>query len=161
MEESVRHLYYNSPNMRKTLLASCRSQFLLDRLGKCLKLFVSTVGTSCHKFASQYGLEMFLYAKLGPKTTPNTGCCAAARQRIVCRSRSTDRQRQRALAATTEGLAVSDRANTGKCNNSKRQEREIIPSRLEKMWFSNHCVALPVFFCNVFAFKNPYYFIYG
>ena len=88
MEESVRHLYYNSPNMRKTLLASCRSQFLLDRLGKCLKLFVSTVGTSCHKFASQYGLEMFLYAKLGPKTTPNTGCCAAARQRIVCRSRS-------------------------------------------------------------------------
>ena len=132
MEESVRHLYYNSPNMRKTLLASCRSQFLLDRLGKCLKLFVSTVGTSCHKFASQYGLEMFLYAKLGPKTTPNTGCCAAARQRIVCRSRSTDRQRQRALAATTEGLAVSDRANTGKYNKSKRQEREIILSRLEQ-----------------------------
>ena len=73
MEESVRHLYYNCPNMRKTLLASCRSQFLLDRLGKCLKLFVSTVGTSCHKFASQYGLDMFLYAKFGPKTTPNTG----------------------------------------------------------------------------------------
>ena len=74
MEESVRHLYYYSPNMRKTLLASCGSQFLLDRLGKCLKLFVSTVGTSCHKFASQYGLEMFLYAKLCPKTTPNIAC---------------------------------------------------------------------------------------
>ena len=105
MEESVRHLYYISPNMRKTLLASCRSQFLLDRLGKCLKLFVSTVGTSCHKFASQYGLEIFLYDKLGPKTTPNTGCCAAARQRIVCRSRSTDRQRQRAFSRLVISLS--------------------------------------------------------
>ena len=142
MEESVRHLYYNSPNMRKTLLASCRSQLLLDRLGKCLKLFVSTVGTSCHKFASQYCLEMFLYAKLGHTTTPNIGCCAAARQRIVCRSRSTDRQRQRALAATTEGLAVSDRGNATSQND--KNERLYLHG-LKKMWFSNHCVALPVF----------------
>ena len=87
MEESVRHLYYNSPNMRKTMLASCRSQFLLDRLGKCLKLFVSTVGTSCHKFASQYGVEMFLYAKLGPKTTPKYRLVCLPDARDVTRSR--------------------------------------------------------------------------
>ena len=42
------------------LLANCRSQFLLDRLGRCLKLFVSTESTSCHEFASQFGLEFFI-----------------------------------------------------------------------------------------------------
>ena len=33
-------------------LANCRSQFLLDRLGRCLKLFVSTESTFCHEFVS-------------------------------------------------------------------------------------------------------------
>ena len=41
----------------------CRSQFLLDRLGRCLKLIVSSGSTSCHEFASQFGLAFFLYAK--------------------------------------------------------------------------------------------------
>ena len=44
-------------------LANCRSQFLLDRLGRCLKLFVSTESTSCHEFASQFGLANFVYVK--------------------------------------------------------------------------------------------------
>ena len=43
--------------------ANCRSQFLLDRLGRCLKLFVSSESISCHEFASQFGLAIFLYAK--------------------------------------------------------------------------------------------------
>ena len=43
--------------------ADCRSQFLLDRLERCLKLFVSSGSTSCHEFASQFGLAFFLYAK--------------------------------------------------------------------------------------------------
>ena len=43
-------------------LANCRSQFLLDRLGRCLKLFISAESTSCHELASQFGLELF-YAK--------------------------------------------------------------------------------------------------
>ena len=43
--------------------ADCRSQFLLDRLGRCLKLIVSSGSTSCHEFASQFGLAFFLYAK--------------------------------------------------------------------------------------------------
>ena len=46
-----------------SVLANCRSQFLLDRLGRCLKLFVSTDSTSCHEFASQFGLEFFLSEK--------------------------------------------------------------------------------------------------
>ena len=39
------------------------SQFLLGRLERCLQLIVSSVSTSCHEFASQFGLEIFLYAK--------------------------------------------------------------------------------------------------
>ena len=45
------------------MLSNCRSQFLLDRLGRCLKLFVSTDSTFCHEFASQLGLDIFVYAK--------------------------------------------------------------------------------------------------
>ena len=59
-------LYYNSPlslSVCLSQLANCRLQFLLDRLGRCLKLFVSTDSTSCHEFASQFSLAIFLYMK--------------------------------------------------------------------------------------------------
>ena len=38
-------------------------EFLLDRLGICLKLVVSTESISCREFASQFGLAIVLYAK--------------------------------------------------------------------------------------------------
>ena len=41
-----------------SLFANFRSQFLLNRLGRCLKLFVSTVGPSSHEFASQFCLPI-------------------------------------------------------------------------------------------------------
>ena len=44
---------------KSALFANCRWQFLLDRLGSCLKLFVSTESTSSHEFASQFGLAIF------------------------------------------------------------------------------------------------------
>ena len=47
--------------------ANCRSQFLLDRLGRCLKLTVSSESISCHEFASQFGLECFSTRK-NPET---------------------------------------------------------------------------------------------
>ena len=37
------------------MLENSRSQFLLDRLGRCLILFVSADSTSCHEFASAFG----------------------------------------------------------------------------------------------------------
>ena len=40
------------------MLSSCRSHFLVDRLGRCLKVSVSTDSTSCHEFASQFGLDI-------------------------------------------------------------------------------------------------------
>ena len=51
--------------------ANCRSEFSLDRLGTCLKLFVSTQSSSSHEFASQFGLAIFIYAK-NTKTIANT-----------------------------------------------------------------------------------------
>ena len=46
----------------------CRSsQFVLDRHGRCLKLFVSTVGPSSHEFASQFGLAYFFSRKNAKK----------------------------------------------------------------------------------------------
>ena len=53
--------------------ANCRSQFLLDRLGRCLELIVSSRGTSCHEFASQFGLEFF-YTRKNPKPD-SPACC--------------------------------------------------------------------------------------
>ena len=50
-----------------SVLANCRSQFLLDRLGRCLKLFVSTDSTSCHKFACQFGQDFCIRGKKPPK----------------------------------------------------------------------------------------------
>ena len=60
-----------------SLFANCRSQFLLDRRGRCIKLIVSSESISCHEFASQFGLEFVLYAK-NPKpivNTESTACC--------------------------------------------------------------------------------------
>ena len=62
------NLYYNSPYVCLSQLANCRSQCLLDRLGRCLKQFVSTERTSCREFASQFGLDFFLTRKT-PKSS--------------------------------------------------------------------------------------------
>ena len=39
---------------------------MLDRLGRCLKLIISSESISCHEIASQFGLEFVLYAKKNP-----------------------------------------------------------------------------------------------
>ena len=52
--------------LNRPLFANCRSQVLLDRLGRCLKLTVSSESISFHEFASQFGLEFVLYAKKNP-----------------------------------------------------------------------------------------------
>ena len=67
------HLYYNVilKYVCLSMLANSRSQVLLDRLGRCIKLFVSTKNTSCHEFAYQFGLEIF-YTRKTTKTIANT-----------------------------------------------------------------------------------------
>ena len=79
-----------------SLFANCRSQFLLDRLGRCLKLIVSSESISCHEFASQFGLEFVLYAKknktYGIVNTESPACCLF--QWITDRPLSRQRQKR-------------------------------------------------------------------
>ena len=44
---------------RLSMLENCRLQLLLDRLGRCLKLFASIGDPSSHEFASQFGRATF------------------------------------------------------------------------------------------------------
>ena len=57
-----------------SLFANCRSQFLLDRLGRYLKLFVSTVIPSSHELASQFGPSTFVLAKNTQNYRKNCEC---------------------------------------------------------------------------------------
>ncbi len=78
-----------------SLFANCRWKFLLDRLGSCLTLFVSTGhSTSSHEFASQFCLALLIREKHS-KTTTKIDLRAS-----VCRSRSIVRERP-AVTATT------------------------------------------------------------
>ena len=52
--------------------ANCRSQFLLDLLGRCLKLSVSAESISCHEFAFQFGLAIF-YTRKTSKISGKSG----------------------------------------------------------------------------------------
>ena len=58
----MENLYYNFPKVCLSdclsVFANCRSQFLLDLLGRCLKLSVSAENISCHEFAFQFGLAI-------------------------------------------------------------------------------------------------------
>ena len=50
-----------------SMIANSRSQFLLDRLGGCLKLLISTDSTSSHELMSQFGLKKN-YTEKTPKS---------------------------------------------------------------------------------------------
>ena len=50
-----------------SVLVNCRSQFLLDHLGRCFKLFISTDSISSHEFASQFGVAFCFYSKTTQK----------------------------------------------------------------------------------------------
>ena len=120
----VYNVIYTIISLSLSVLANSRSQFLLDRIGRCLKLFVSTESISCHEFASQFGLAFFLLTK----NTQNY------REYRITRGRS--------IASDNLGVYMSGdhigpsgvRVNqNGKYNKSKRRQREIIPSRLEQI----------------------------
>ncbi len=121
-------------------------EFLLDRLGTCLKLVISTENISCHEFASQFGLAIF-YTRKTPKTIANTESPVQRfiwmkqRPAIVRRSRTIDRLRQRTWAATTAIIVASDWA--------KMATMRGYTFTAWKMWFRNYYV--------VYAFV---YFVY-
>ena len=101
------------------VLANCGSQLLLDRLGICLKLIVSTDITSSHEVASQFGLAFF-YTRKAPTTYREDGPslkCLLNEKVPLRRTQSIDHQRP-AGPATTRAvnvvIAATDWANTAK-----------------------------------------------
>ena len=135
---NVVHLYYNLPfkkSVCRSTFADCRSQFLLDRLGRCLKLIVSYRGTSSHELASQFGLAIF-YTR---KTSINYRECRVSsiwllnekgRNAGLAGDRSTvSGKHTRAFNGhSTDRLSQHDENN-----KSKRRQREFIHSRLENV----------------------------
>ena len=86
------------------LFANCGSQLLLDRLGRCIKLFVSSECTSSHEFVSQFGLAICFYAK----NTQNA--LKPCRLRECLFKWTSDRQRKGAV--TSPRLVASDIPNS-------------------------------------------------
>ena len=103
------NLYYNSPYVCLSMFANGRSQFLLDRLGRCLKLFVLTDSTSCHEFASQFGLAIFLCEK-HPKPRGNriTSACVYLNDPAI--GHECQRNRQKGVL-TLSLLGATDSSN--------------------------------------------------
>ena len=97
-------------------LANCRSQFLLDRLGRCLKLFVSTESISSHDFACQFGIAIFFICEKHPKTIANSELTVSAvmadRHRSVglAAATATDRTKTRVYTFTPGG-ALRDKSH--------------------------------------------------
>ena len=136
------NLYYNSSlYICLSQLANCRSHFLLDRLGRCLKLFVltdgpSSHGPSSHAFASQFGLAIF-YTRKTPKTITKTESSAsfcwmnqrATRRKGAVTPATIDRSPKRQHNERRQ--LATYWAKTAKSNTSKRWQRAFIPSRLD------------------------------
>ena len=74
---STRNIYTIICLKNMSPFANCRSQFLPDRLGRCLKLAVSSESISCHEFASQFGLEFVIREKKKKPivNTESPACC--------------------------------------------------------------------------------------
>ena len=63
--------------LKSVAVRKLKSQFLLDRLGRCLKLFVSTESTYSHELGSQFGLAFFYSRKKHQKSIAKTGSRAS------------------------------------------------------------------------------------
>ena len=118
--------------------ADCRSQFLLDRLGRCLKLIVSSGSTSCHEFASQFGLAFF-YTR---KTSINYRECRVSRIWLL-----NEKWRNAGLAGDRSTVSGKHtRANTTKTTNQNGDNESLYIHAL-KMWFRNYYVAYAFVWC--------------
>ena len=140
-----------------SLFANCRSQLLFDRLGRYLKLFVSTVIPYSHEFVSQFGLAHF-YRRKAPKNYREN--------RVVVRVFSWMSQRPvetaRTWTATTAVIAATDWAKTAKTQQVKTATTRLYTFTAWNInWFRNYHVAYALVLCigyysvcNVFEIYN-------
>ena len=130
-----------------SVFANSRSQFLLDRLGKCLQLFVSSDSISCNEFASQFGLAFFVYAKNIQNDseyrvdhasgqlnrTSDAGNCGHGSSPPTSRN-GNELSGDNILWPRLIASGPSERRQHERRQlRSKRRQREFIPSRLENV----------------------------
>ena len=85
---------------------------MLNRPGRCLKLFVSTESTSSHEFASQFGLYQFVYVR---KTCRN----CVTRASVYFNGAATGRKE----TVTVSPLVASDTPNRDNLNGDNCSQR--------------------------------------
>ena len=122
------------------MLANSWSQFVLDRIGRCLKLFVTTESISCHEFSSQFGLAIFVMQKT-PKTIANTE--SPARMFILMKQLQAIVRRP---ATTYMSGDNGDYSGVRLSQNGKMKQVKTATTRdytftARKMWFRNYYVA--------------------
>ena len=100
---------------------------LLDRLGKCLKLFVSSDSISCHEFASQFGLAFFYMRKtfINYHEQPFS-CKFLLNEKGRNAGLAVDRSTVFPTSTRAVNVVSSDRfSQHGENNKSKRRQREL------------------------------------
>ena len=124
------------------MLAKCRSQFLLVRLGRCLKLFVSTDSTSSYQFASPFGLAFF-YMRKTPKNYREESRASV----YWMNKRAIDNKGHgRSIASDN----YSDHSGNRLSQNGKKQQVKTATTIVYtftawKMWFRNYYVTYILF----------------
>ena len=120
------------------MLANCRSQFLLDRLGRCITLFVSTVTISRLNSAKD-----FLYAK----NTKNNRKVRVSRKCLL-NEQASDRSKTGAKPVTSDNMSSdnSDHSGDRLSQNDEKQQVKTETTRVYtfkawQMWFSIYYVA--------------------
>ena len=139
-------------SVSQATFADCRSQFFLDRLGRCLKLIVSYRGTSSHECASQCGLA-FLYTW---KTSINYRECRPSLNCLL-----NEKGRNAGLAgdrSTVSGKHTrafnghsTDRLNHTTKTTSQNGDNKSLYIHALKMWFRNWGVLLYSLFIRIAA----------
>ena len=136
------------------MLANCRWQFLLDRLRRCLKLFVSTESTSCHEFVSQFGLAIFLYAKNFQKLLRRPSLAQVSVEWTSERPMEKGRNdgHGRSIASDSVSGDNSDHSGDRLSQNGEKQQVKTPTTRVYrpifmawKMWFRNYYVPMRLY----------------
>ena len=128
------------------------SQFLLDLLGRCLKLFVSAESISCREIAFQFGLAFF-YTR---KTSKYRGNGVASACGYLNSQRSALSQAERTVTVGRHRIAIAC-APDGDCGNGCVCARVCVRTRVRACVNAHACARVRVCMRDVFATYDKHF----
>ena len=142
------NLWYPQPLLIYTIIllkSVCRrSQFYLDRLGRCLKLLLSTEGPFSHEFASQFGLAIFLYAEKTHKLSWKPSVCwmnqRATHRKWAVTPVTVDRSPATSWNGNNCGHSGDRLSQNGEKQQVKTATTRVYTFTAWKIWFRNYYV---------------------